>query len=88
MPKIIKIDNNTFEVTITAAIETTHRVTVDDDYHKKLTKGYVEKEQLVEEAFKFLLNRESNSSILSEFTLKTIEQYFPEFPGEMRNRFI
>ena len=88
MPKITKIDSNTFEVTITAAIETTHRVTLDDDYYEQLTKGHVEKEQLLEAAFKFLLNRESNSEILSEFTLQTIEQYFPEFPGEMRNRFI
>jgi len=88
MPKITKIDNNTFEVTITMTIETTHRVTVDDDYYEELTQGHVGKEQLVEEAFKFLLNRESNSSILSEFTLQTIEQYFPEFPSEMRNRLI
>ena len=87
MPKITKIDNNTFEVTITAAVETTHRVTIDDDYYQKLTEGHVEKEKLLEEAFKFLLNRESNSSILSQFTLQTIEQYFPEFSGEMRNRF-
>ena len=88
MPKITKINNNTFEVTITAAIETSHRVTVDDDYYNKLTEGRVEKEQLVDEAIKFLLNRESNSSILSEFTLQTIEQYFPEFPEEMKHRFI
>jgi len=88
MPKITKIDNNNFEVTVTAAIATTHRVTIDDDYYNRLTEGRVTKEQLVAEAFKFLLNRESNSSILSEFTLQTIEQYFPEFPSEMRNRFI
>jgi len=88
MPKITKIDDNTFEVTIIEAIETTHRVTVDDDYYQKLTEGHVTKEQLVAEAFKFLLNRESNSEILSQFTLQTIEQYFPEFPGEMRNRLI
>jgi len=88
MPKITTIDNNTFEVTITATIETTHKVTVNDDYFNNLTEGHVTKEQLVAEAFKFLLSRESNSSILSEFTLETIEKYFPEFPGEMRKRFI
>ena len=88
MPKIIKIDNNTFEVTITAVIVTTHKVTVDDNYYNQLTEGNVEKEQLVAEAFKFLLNRESNTPILSKFTLQTIEQYFPEFPGEMKKRFI
>ena len=87
MPKITRIDNDTFDVTIAAATETTHRVTVDDDYYEKLTKGRVEKEKLLQEAFKFLLKRESNSSILSQFTLQTIEQYFPEFPKEMRNQF-
>jgi len=88
MQKINKIDNNTFEVTVTEPIKTTHRVTLDDDYFESLTNGRVKKEQLIEEAFEFLLNRESNSSILSQFTLQTIEQYFPEFPEEMKHRFI
>ena len=87
MPKITKIDNNTFKVTVIEAVETTHTVTVDDDYYTELTGGHVSKDQLVEEAFKFLLNRESNAEILKEFTLQTIEQYFPGFPAEMRNRF-
>ena len=88
MPKISKIDDNTFEVTVTELIETKHIVTVDDDYYQTLTKGHISKEKLVEESFKFLLNRESNSEILSKFTLQTIEQYFPEFPSEMHNRLL
>lgn len=87
MPKITKIDDNTFEVTVTEAVETTHRVTLNDDYYQELTSGNINKEKLIEESFKFLLNRESNTAILKEFTLETIEQYFPNFPAEMKNRF-
>jgi len=88
MPKITRIDDNTFEVTVMETVETTHKVTVTDDYYDKLTERHVSKEQLVEEAFKFLLTRESNSEIFKEFTLEIIEQYFPGFPAEMRNRLI
>ena len=86
MPKVTKIDNDTFEVTVIAAVETTHTVTVSDDYYTELTGGHVDKKKLIEEAFKFLLHRESNAEILRAFTLQTIEQYFPDFPAEMRNR--
>ena len=87
MPKITKIDDNTFEVTVIEAVETTHKVTLNDDYYQELTSGHIDKEKLIEESFKFLLNRESNTAILKEFTLETIEQYFPSFPVEMKNRF-
>ena len=87
MPKITKIDDNTFEVTVTEAVETTHKVTLNDDYYQELTSRHTGKEKLMEESFKFLLNRESNTEILREFSLETIEQYFPGFPAEMKNRF-
>ena len=87
MPKITKIDENIFDVTVTEAMESTHRVVLTDDYHIELTNGNVTKEKLLEEAFRFLLNRESNVEIFKEFALEIIEQYFPAFRTEMRNRF-
>jgi hypothetical protein len=36
-------------------------------------------ELLVEKPFEFLLDRESNTSILSRFDLPIIERYFPEY---------
>ena len=87
MPKVTRIDNDAFEVTVTEAIETTHRVTLNDQYQKVLTSGNISKKKLVEEAFKFLLSRESNTEIFKEFALEIIEQYFPYFPIEMKNRF-
>jgi hypothetical protein len=38
-------------------------------------------EQLVKDAFNFLLERESSRSILREFDLSTIKRYFPEYDG-------
>jgi hypothetical protein len=65
--------------------ETTHRVLVperigelehrDDDF-----------ERIVEESFRFLLEREPASSILAEFSLNGISRYFPDYPRELARR--
>ena len=87
MLKITKINDNTYEVDVRDSVETTHRVTLNDAYYQQLTSGNISKEKLIEESFQFLLDHESNTQILREFTLETIEQYFPSFPGEIKNRF-
>lgn len=43
-------------------------------------------DQLVRESFRFLLQRESPSSILQRFDLTVIERYFPEYRREIRHR--
>lgn len=43
-------------------------------------------EELLEESFRFLLEREPRSAILSRFELSTITSYFPEYPDEIRRR--
>jgi hypothetical protein len=45
-------------------------------------------ERLIHASFEFLLERESPSSILSSFALPVIEQYFPEYPGVIRERIV
>jgi hypothetical protein len=76
MGKIIvkKEDANTFIVSVD---DTTFKVTLTDDYHKKLTKQ--SKEELIEASFKFLLEREPKKAILKEFNLEIIKKYFPEY---------
>jgi hypothetical protein len=74
-----KIDETTFKVTVKSGATTTHTVTVKPDYYKKLTAGKVEVETLVEKSFEFLLERESNTSILRQFDLPVIQRYFPEY---------
>ncbi|MFQ5948818.1 MAG: hypothetical protein ACE5KX_08160 [Acidimicrobiia bacterium] len=43
-------------------------------------------ETLVEESFRFLLEREPKESILRRFELPVIARYFPEYPEEIRRR--
>ena len=73
------IDNSNFEVIVDGNTKTTHRVTVTPSYYQKLTNGRVSPEALVEKSFRFLLERESNTSILRSFDLPVIGQYFPEY---------
>ncbi len=73
------IDSTNFEVIVEGNTTTTHRVTVTHSYYQKLTNNRVTPEMLVETSFKFLLERESNTSILSRFDLPIIERYFPEY---------
>lgn len=72
-------DPITFEVTIAGCVSTMHTVTASADYVKKLTSGRVSAVQLVEKSFDFLLEREPNTSILKNFELSLIQQYFPEY---------
>jgi hypothetical protein len=76
---IEKIDETTFEVTVADRTTTTHTVTVSPEYREKLTGGSVSAETLVEKSFEFLLERESNTSILRAFDLPLIQRYFPEY---------
>ena len=72
-------DQNTFEVVVTTRSTTTHSVTVTDAIHTKLTNGKISKETLLEKSFEFLLEREPNTSVLSQFKIEVISQYFPDF---------
>jgi len=73
------IDENTFRVTVEGRTTTTHRVTLSPSYYEKLTGKRVAPELLVEKSFEFLLERESNTSILRSFALPVIGRYFPEY---------
>jgi hypothetical protein len=46
----------------------------------------VSPEILIERSFEFLLERESNRSILSRFDLPVIGRYFPEYESAIRQR--
>ena len=73
------IDSTNFEVIVEGNPTTTHQVSVTHLYHEKLTENRVTPEELIEASFKFLLERESNTSILPRFDLPIIERYFPEY---------
>ncbi len=79
------IDSTNFEVIVEGTTTTTHKVTVTHSYYQKLTNNRVTPEMLVETSFKFLLERESNTSILSRFDLPIIERYFPEYEETIKD---
>jgi hypothetical protein len=72
-------DKDTFSVIVTSGSTTTHSVTISDLIHTKLTSGKISKELLLEKSFEFLLQREPNTSILPQFKLEVISQYFPDY---------
>ena len=79
MITVNRINATTYEVIVADRITTTHRVIIPSAYYKKLTNERVPPEVLLERSFHFLLERESNTSILTEFELDVIAKYFPEY---------
>lgn len=64
---------------------TEHRVTATNADVETFGAG-AEPESLIEESFRFLLEREPRQSILGRFALPVIARYFPEYPEEIRRR--
>jgi hypothetical protein len=85
MIKVKRKTEQEFTVTIEDKSSTTeHAVTLDNSYYQHLTDGKISQEEFVKRSFEFLLERESKGSILSEFNLRVIKNYFPEFEEEIK----
>ena len=72
-------------VTVHGDVVTHHRVRVTKEDLERFSEGRSANE-LLETSFRFLLERESNTSILSSFELPVIGRYFPEYQEEIRTR--
>lgn len=81
--KIEKLTEDIFIVTVSGGVKTRHEVTVTDIAHYDLTKGQITKKELLDFSFKFLSDREPNTSILSKFDVTVISHYFPEYETEL-----
>ena len=81
---IKKLSDDVFGVTVAKTSTTTHTVTVTDRSLTDLTVNNVSKTQLLEFSFKFLLEREPNTSILSSFDINVITKYFPDYRDKVR----
>ena len=81
---IRKLSDDVFEVTVTKTSTTTHTVTVTDQSLSDLSDSNVTKTQLLEFSFRFLLEREPNTSILSSFDINVISRYFSDYKDEVR----
>jgi hypothetical protein len=78
-----RIDEEAYEVEVLADRKTNHRVSLDERYYRKLTGGNVLPEELIQRSFEFLMERESNEQILSDFDLSVIQTYFPGYEKEI-----
>ena len=81
---IKKRTNDVFVITVTDSVTTTHTVTVTNQSLANLTDKNVTKTQLLEFSFKFLLDREPNTSILSSFDINLISKYYSDYRDEVR----
>ena len=82
--KIENQSNDVFSVTVSDTDITNHTVTVTDETLLDLTDNRVSKTSLLEFSFKFLLDREPNTSILVSFDINVISRYFSDYRGEVR----
>ena len=78
------LSNNEYEVTVQSNTITTHIVSLSDEVHKNLTNNKVTKEELLDFSFKFLLDREPNTSIMSSFELTVISRYFSDYEKSIK----
>lgn len=84
MITIESINQNSFKVTVNKESTTEHLVLLNDNFYQSITNGKITKKDLIIKSFEFLLLRESNQSILKEFNLEVINQYFPEYNNEIK----
>jgi len=78
------VSDNEYEVRVKSKTATTHLVTLSDEVYIKLTNNKVTKEELLDFSFKFLLDREPNTSILSSFELTIISRYFSDYEKSVK----
>jgi hypothetical protein len=65
--------------------KTTHQVAMAKDYYMDLTeRGRISPEEFIKKSFEFLLDRESRDSILQQFDIAQINDYFPEYETEIK----
>lgn len=85
---ISRLDSGLYQVQIYDYDETntTHKVIVSNDYLSKFGINEDDEEgtvDLLKRSFIFLLKHEPKESILKQFTLSQIEDYFPNYPVDI-----
>ena len=82
--KIIELEKDQFSVEVIDKETTFHKVIISDKIHQNLTGGKVSKTQMLEKSFEFLLEREPNTSILTNFEIQLISNYFSDYENYIR----
>ena len=66
--------------------QTRHTVKVPMTDYDRLTSGKVKVDQLIEESFLFLLEKERKEKILGRFEIMTIASLFPDYATKVKTR--
>ena len=69
--KITQIEKDKFLVEVSDNVKTSHNVVISEKVYKQLTNGVISKSELLK-SFEFLLDREPNTSILTNFEIQII----------------
>jgi hypothetical protein len=83
---VVRDGPRTFVVEVQDLRTTRHLVEVPNALLDDLGLGADDSEMLVRASFDFLLEQEPQTSIMSEFSLDVIGQYFPEYREEIGRR--
>jgi hypothetical protein len=86
MIEVHHLSGDRYEVRVTDATATTHQVTLKEADRIRLGGTDISGDELIAESFRFLLEREPNTSILRKFDLPVIGTYFPEYEQEIGKR--
>ncbi len=79
------LEGDEWTVNVEGSVMTHHRVRVTKPDLARYSEGH-SVEELLLATFQFLLERESNTSILASFDLPVVGRYFPEYEREIRRR--
>lgn len=82
-----EVSPNNFKVVVTQSSTSEHNVIVSKDFLNQFTKYNISPENIVKHSFEFLLDREPNTSILKEFDITLISNYFPEYTKTVKEYF-
>jgi hypothetical protein len=83
MIRVEKLKEEEWQVTVEKDSTTTRRVRVSPADLARFAGSGISAERLLEASFRFLLEREPNTSIPPSFHLPLISRYFPEYEKEL-----
>ncbi|MDQ6940789.1 MAG: hypothetical protein M3119_11605 [Verrucomicrobiota bacterium] len=87
MIEVKQLSDEEWLITVQSKTTTEHRVRLTGADLQEVAAGKTDAKQLLEASFRFLLEREPNTSILSSFDLPVISRYFPEYKTEIGKLF-
>ena len=82
--KITEIEKDKFLVEVGDNVKSSHNVVISDKVYQELTNSMISKYELLEKSFAFLLDREPNTSILTNFEIQIISHYFSDYTNCVR----